>query len=102
MAVHQFNEDLAVKILREIKRIAQKVIIADYNFPMPSGFSKTFAYGIESMVKGDHHRNFMNYISRGGIEWFTDSAGLSIQSYDIRGNGIFKVVICHCLYGTLF
>ena len=94
MAVHQFKEDLAIKILREIKRISRKVIIADYNCPMPSGFSKSFAYGIESIVKGDHHRNFMNYMSRGGISWFAGSAGLTIQSSELRGNGVFKVAVC--------
>ncbi len=94
MAVHQFREDLAINILREIKRISRKVIIADYNCPMPSGFSKSFAYGIESIVKGDHHRNFMNYMSRGGISWFAGSAGLTIQSSEIRGNGVFKVAVC--------
>ena len=94
MAVHQFKEDLAINILREIKRITGKVIIADYNCPMPSGFSKSFAYGIESIVKGDHHRNFMNYMSRGGISWFAGSAGLTIQSSEIRGNGVFTVAVC--------
>lgn len=94
MAVHQFREDLAINILREIKRISRKVIIADYNCPMPSGFSKSFAYGIESIVKGDHHRNFMNYMSRGGTSWFAGSAGLTIQSSEIRGNGVFKVAVC--------
>jgi ubiquinone/menaquinone biosynthesis C-methylase UbiE len=94
MAVHQFNEDLAINILREIKRISREVIIADYNCPMPSGFSKSLAYGIESIAKGDHHRNFMNYMSRGGISWFARSAGLSIQSSEIRGNGVFKVAVC--------
>lgn len=94
MAVHQFKEDLAINILREIKRISRKVIIADYNCPMPSGFIKSFAYGIESIIKGDHHRNFMNYMSRGGISWFAGSAGLSIQSSEIRGNGVFIVAVC--------
>ena len=38
MAVHQFSEELAVKILTEMKRIARKVIIADYNCPMAHRF----------------------------------------------------------------
>jgi hypothetical protein len=94
MAVHQFKEDLAINILREIKRISGKVIIADYNCPMPSGLLKSFAYGIESIAKGDYHRNFMNYMSRGGISWFAGSAGLTIQSSEIRGNGVFTVAVC--------
>jgi ubiquinone/menaquinone biosynthesis C-methylase UbiE len=94
MAVHQFPEELAVKILSEMKRIARKVIIADYNFPMPHGFSKSLAYGIERMTKGDHHRNFISYMSRGGLQWFAASAGLEILSSVVKGNGVFKIAVC--------
>ncbi|MCU0461059.1 MAG: class I SAM-dependent methyltransferase [Bacteroidales bacterium] len=95
MAIHQFPEDLAVKVLREMKRIAGKVIIADYNSPMPPGFSRTIAYGIERITKGDHHKNFRKYISRGGIGWFTAAAGLEIRSTIMKGNGVFTVVVCN-------
>lgn len=95
MAVHQFPEELAVKVLREMKRIAGKVIIADYNYPMPPGFSRSIAYGIERITKGDHHKNFINYMSRGGIGWFADTAGLEIKSTTIKGNGVFTVVVCY-------
>jgi len=94
MAVHQFPEILAVKILREMKRIAHTVIIADYNYPMPRGFSGSLAYGIEYIAKGDHSRNFRNYMNRGGVTWFAAEAGLAIKSTTIRGNGVFVVVVC--------
>jgi ubiquinone/menaquinone biosynthesis C-methylase UbiE len=94
LAVHQFKEELAIKILTEMKRISGKVIIADYNCPMPSGLSKSLAYGIERMAKGDHHQNFINYISRGGLKWFTATAGLVIRSEAIKGGGVFVVVEC--------
>lgn len=94
MAVHQFSEPLAVQILKEMKRISSKVIIADYNCPLPAGFSGTLAYTIERLAKGDHYRNFMNYLSRGGMKWFTDSAGLSIRSLSFRGYRVFMVAEC--------
>jgi 2-polyprenyl-3-methyl-5-hydroxy-6-metoxy-1,4-benzoquinol methylase len=94
MAVHQFKEELAVRILGEMKRIASQVIIADYNCPMPAGISRSLAYLIESMAKGDHYNNFRNYMSKGGLKWFTDSAGLIIRSTSIKGNGVFIVAEC--------
>jgi ubiquinone/menaquinone biosynthesis C-methylase UbiE len=94
MAVHQFSEELAVKILREIKRISRKVIIADYSCPMSAGFSRSVAYGIERITKGEHHRNFINYMSRGGISWFTGAGGLTIRSFKLKVNGVFTVAIC--------
>jgi len=94
MSVHQFEAELAVNVLREMKRIASKVIIADYNCPMPAGFSRALAYGIERMARGDHYRNFNGYMNRGGLRYFTGMAGLSIKSIEVRGNGVFVVVVC--------
>ena len=94
MAVHQFSEKLAVQILEEMKRISSRVIIADYSCPLPAGFYGTLAYTIERLAKGDHYRNFMNYMSRGGLKWFTGSAGLSIKSSTFRGYGVFVISEC--------
>lgn len=94
MAVHQFEWTFAIEILRKMKHIAGKVIIADYNCPMPKGFSRTIAFGIERIARGDHYRNFRNYIARGGIRWFANAAGLTIGSTQTRGNGVFLVAVC--------
>jgi len=91
MAIHQFSEDLAVEILIEMQRIARKVVIADYNYPLPDSFSGSLASGTERFVGGDHYRNFRNYMSRGGLTWFTDKAGLAIRSQTVKGNGVFVV-----------
>jgi 2-polyprenyl-3-methyl-5-hydroxy-6-metoxy-1,4-benzoquinol methylase len=94
MSVHQFEHDLAVDVLREMKRVAARVIIADYNYPMPAGLSKSLAYGIERMARGDHHRNFKVYMNKGGLNHFTALAGLSVKSQTVRGNGVFIIVNC--------
>lgn len=94
MAIHQFEESLAINILKEMKRIAGKVIIADYNCPMPTGFAGEVAYIIEQIAGGDHYRNFRNYMSKGGLEWFARSAGLRIRPLAGKFNRIFTVVDC--------
>jgi len=91
MAIHQFEPALAIKILAEMKRIASRVIVADYNCPMPTGIYRSVAYGIERFAGGDHYRNFRNYMTVGGMEFFTGEAGLSIVSSAIRGKGVLMV-----------
>lgn len=91
MAIHQFSEDLAVEILTEMKRIARKIVVVDYNFPLPGSFSGSLASGTERFAGGDHYRNFRNYMSRGGLTWFTGKAGLAIRSQTVKGNGVFVV-----------
>jgi len=94
MAVHQYNADLAIKILAGMKRIAPEVIIADYNHHMPRGYGGTVAWSIERLAGGDHYRNFKNYMQRGGVHWFVKEAGLRIRSEVTRSGGIFVVSVC--------
>jgi len=94
MAIHQFDAELAVKILSEMKRIASKVVIVDYNHPMPKGFSRSLAYGIERIAGGDHYRNFAVYMKKEGMSYFTERSGLLINSQHVRGNGVFLVSVC--------
>ena len=94
MAVHQFEPRLAIRILAEMKRIASRVIVADYNCPMPPGIYRAVAYGIERFAGGDHYRNFRNYMSVRGMEFFTGEAGLSIEASSVKGRGVLKVWEC--------
>jgi len=93
MAVHQFNEELAIQILKGMKRIASKVIIMDYNFPARKGFSHLIAYAMEFIAGGDHFRNFKVYRNRGGISYFATASGLDIRSAITRGRGVFSISV---------
>lgn len=93
MAIHQFDPEVAQKVLTEMKRVAHRVIIADYNFPLPENPAGLFAYGIEWLAGGDHFRNFRNFMAKGGVSFFTGNAGLKIRSSESRGSGVFVVVV---------
>ena len=93
MAVHQYNADLAIKILAGMKRIASEVIIADYNHNMPRGYRRAVAWSIERLAGGDHYGNFRNYMQKGGIHWFAGEAGLRIRSEVTKNSGVFTVAV---------
>jgi tRNA/tmRNA/rRNA uracil-C5-methylase (TrmA/RlmC/RlmD family) len=93
MAIHQFDADLAVKILCEMRRIALKTIIVDYNYPIPKGFSRSVVFAIERLAGGDHYRNFRLYMGNLGLRYFTNAAGLSILSSVVKGNGVFLIEV---------
>jgi len=95
MAVHQFEPEVAVKILSEMKRVASKVIILDYSFPLPSTLMRSVVFIIERIAGGDHYRNFRKYISRGGLDHFTGATGLIKKKPAIAaGRGVFNIVVC--------
>jgi len=76
MSVHQFDPELAISILMEMKRIAGRVIVMDYNHPMRPGISKLIITLIEWIAGGDHCRNFRIYKSKGGLNYFISKAGI--------------------------
>jgi SAM-dependent methyltransferase len=91
MAIHQFDPEVAVKILIEMRRIALKIIIVDYNHPLPKGLLRSVVYSIEWFAGGDHYRNFRNYMGSGGLPYFTEASGLKVISSSTRGNGVFLI-----------
>ncbi|MBI5009228.1 MAG: class I SAM-dependent methyltransferase [Bacteroidia bacterium] len=93
MAVHQFDPEVAQKVLLEMKRVASRIIIADYNIPLPWSVAGRLAYGIEWLAGGDHFRNFSNYRAKGGLRHFTERAGLRVRESVVRGGGVFVVVV---------
>lgn len=94
MALHQFSPDLALKIMVELKRIANEIVVIDYAHPLPENKYKAITYLIERLAGKEHFSNFKKYQSLGGLPSLTKKSGLRIIDYKIRGNGIFVIAKC--------
>lgn len=93
MAIHQFDPDLAIRILKEMRRIAPRLIIMDYMYPRPFGFSSLILFIIERIAGGDHYRNFRKYNNLGGLDYFLSRSGLELKS-DLYISSAFRVISC--------
>ncbi len=93
MSIHQFDAQLAIQILKEMKRIAGKLILMDYAFPLKRGFTRSVVYSIEWLAGGDHWRNFRKFNQLGGLEYFLLEAGLDIKN-ELYRNSAFRVLHC--------
>lgn len=93
LAMHQFDPETGVKVFTEMKRLAKRIIIADYNCPMRPGPALWLAWGIERVARGDHYRNFRQYMAGGGLKKLTSEAGLAITSQEERGEGVFVIAL---------
>jgi ubiquinone/menaquinone biosynthesis C-methylase UbiE len=91
LAMHQFDPETGARVLREMSRLAKRIIIADYNCPMRKGPAAWLSWSIERAARGDHYRNFRQYMARGGVEKLAAEAGLVIISRDERGEGVFVI-----------
>lgn len=93
LAFHQFSPETGEKVLREMKRLSRRIIIADYNCPMRPGPAAWLAYLIEYYAGGDHYRNFRQYMANGGLNTLAAKAGLTIVTREEKGKGVFIITL---------
>ncbi|MBN1415202.1 MAG: class I SAM-dependent methyltransferase [Bacteroidales bacterium] len=93
MAVHQFNADLSVRVLSEMKRIANRIMIIDYNHHLPRGWGRSVIWGIERFAGCEHYRNFRTYMRNGGIHYVCRQAGIKLSSEVMKSGGVFVIAL---------
>jgi len=76
--IHEVNEEERIELLSDIARVADKIIVGDYLVPRPKGFESFFSEVIEFIAGREHYRNFKTYVTRGGIHYLADKAGLNV------------------------
>lgn len=94
LALHQFEPELHIKILNEMKRIASKIIIVDYAVPLPKNFTGYGSKFAEFFAGREHHANFQKFRRLGGLNKILINNQLSIEKMDFFGRDSFQLVVC--------
>ncbi len=96
MALHTLSQDNAETILRELRRVAKKIIIADYclaerNISLPATW---LAHGIEALVGGEHYRAYKEFMRYGALEGLLQRMGFvpSLRRSVLGGAGTVVVL----------
>lgn len=96
LALHAMPWEVATAVLAQMRRVAQRVVVADYclperNLALP-GFGLAFA--VERLVGGEHYRCYREFLRRGGLEGFLYDQNITIvrREYTLAGAGM--VVLC--------
>lgn len=76
--IHEVNADERIPLLKEISKIASKIIIGDYLVPSENRFWNMFNEIVEFAAGREHYRNYKNFVSDGGIVGIAEMAGLKI------------------------
>lgn len=92
LALHQFSRDDWPRVLKEILRISNSLLILDYNYPLPAGYRKHLVYIIERIAGKEHSKNFRDFMKAGGVIPIIESNGFICEEKEVSGSGIF------CLY----
>jgi SAM-dependent methyltransferase len=95
--LHEISEEIRDTILRAAKKVATKLIIADYRTPLPRNMYGMMITFVESIAGAEHNRNFKSWQANGGIDSFLVRHGLQVEEvapYQLGGKeiGIGKIV----------
>ena len=94
LALHQFDPKLHSVILNEMKRVANRIIIADYAVPLPENYAGTGSRVAEFLAGHEHNRNFKQYYKLGGLDKILPANKLSIKKSVLFGKGAFQLAVC--------
>ena len=67
-----------IKVLKEMKQVANKIIIGDYITPTPKTFWGKLNVVVEYLAGTDHYNNFKLFVESGGLASLIKEAGLTL------------------------
>ena len=94
LALHQFQPDLHLPVLSEMKRVAKRIIMVDYAVPLPKNYAGIGSRIAEFLAGKEHNYNFKEYYRLGGLNRILPANNLTIQNSILFGKGAFQLVVC--------
>lgn len=92
LALHAMHPSERVPVVRELRRVADKVLIADYSCPMKKSPGGVLVRSIERIAGGDHFRGYLDYQHSGGLEKLVRKAGFEILESGSSLNGLVRII----------
>ncbi len=95
MALHEMPPELREQVLQEAKRIAKKIIIADYMVPQALSFAGIRTYLVEFLAGLEHFKGFQHFQNNNGIDQLLQNCQLSICHEAINQKQTIRVVVAN-------
>lgn len=93
MALHEMPRDVRVQVLREAKRIAKTIIIADYAVPLPWNFAGIQMRMAEFFAGPEHFKGFRDIQRNNGIDSLLRECQLSIHNEFMTKDRTVRIVV---------
>ena len=93
--LHEIDQKDRLTILNEISKLAETIIILEYNIPHPYNFYGIGSRVIEFLAGWNHFSNFLDFNKRGGINKILKEFGFHISEEKINRKNIFKIVVAN-------
>ena len=95
LALHEKDSSLRDRVITEMKRVVKKdgvLVFVDFHVPLPRNLMAFFIRSVEFLARGEHYRNFKNFLSVGGLDELLQDNGLTSLKRDVLKSGTIAVV----------
>lgn len=76
--IHEVNPEERLKLLSDISKVADKIIIGDYLVPRRNGFWNCLNEIVEFIAGKEHYNNFKNFVKKGGLSNLADELSFKV------------------------
>ena len=87
------SPDLRLRVVQRAKELAEKVILADYNSPLPYTLAGIRVRLGELFSGMDHFKGFLSYHDNGGLDSIVAQAELTIIKETINPRETLRIVV---------
>ncbi len=76
--IHELDEDERENVLRNVKEVADKIIIGDYIVPQPKSFIGLLNIAAEIAAGKNHYENYKSFQKEGGLKTLAEKNNFKI------------------------
>jgi SAM-dependent methyltransferase len=92
MVLHEMPASQRPLVIREMVRVAKRVILADYAVPQPRNQSGLTTFPVEFVAGPSHFRGFLSFTKNGGLPGLLHSLDFGIKTSDLNRARTIQVV----------
>jgi len=79
LALHEMSPQVRSAVLREMRRLARRMILVDWSAPAPGKWSAVQMHLVEFFAGWGHYRNYRDYLAAGGGRFYLEQCGWEIR-----------------------
>lgn len=95
LALHQFSPEHYSFILKEMSRVAEKMIFIDYSIPLPDNLYGAGSKIAEFLAGREHFKNFRQYKRKGGLNTILPRHKLYPREEELFAKKVFHLAVCY-------
>ena len=91
LVLHEMPSEARTPVLREVTRVARRLLCLDYRIPMPKNLQGVRNRIAEALAGAEHYRAFRDFTRRGGTNGVATAAGLACKNIRYPDKGTFDI-----------